>query len=626
MITETDLRSLRLAAINAHRPWKAEILMCDQIAGGDWEITWPDLETEQSGPLVENLYAQALEDKSMTAAAVPFMVHTPPTRGTRKDRGEQVASKRRRVFVGYHERSNLRKVGAKMYRDWFHTGVMVGNPWATGFVNTAGQGAPPKDRWAYIQTVNPRHLYPLGWDNRGRLSSGLLIRRRRLASLEADWGKTNPAVLMAKLRREGQSAQRQTEWLEEIWYFDGYCWAVALGDSTAESFRNGAVFGPATDSDLTAQGNMLIHWIVEPSEHGLGSCPLKAVARVTHDDSPRGALLDILPPLRTAQNFMARLLDDLNLSIYAPTVLDNIENPEEYGLGAVLIGTGQGQANILRDRPPVNFEAQQTVDRILDQTRRQAFEPAQRSGEAGASIISGKGTMSLMGTFNTELATAQADYELVMRELTSAAAAMDEMHCYGTKEISIYDSTSRDFVDETYDPKDLFKGDWRVVVSYGDRTGLDNQQHIIQLATMRNLDAMALRTFMQKSGMVDDALAEETEITIEKLTSLFVEGLLPQQIQAGDKEALVDFIDKIDSDKKSIREAMFETIRQTKLTPADGQGPAPGSPAGRADIMRMMRSLSQGGVPGSAEGQPPTQLPGPVRRQLATAAPGSDGP
>lgn len=614
MITLLDLRHLREQAVHIHQRWKSETLMADRVESGDWEVLWPDLSVESKDPLVENLYSQALEDKTITAAAIPPMLFSPPTRGTKKDEGEKNAAKRKRVGLSYWDRSNLRKMRQRLYRDWFHTGLMVGMPWATGF---AGDVAPSAERFAYFEVVNPRHVYPLGWDSRGRLAAGLIIRQKRVIDLEADWGKQHPALIAAKVRHAIRS--QELRWLEEIWYFDGTQWAVAVGDANLPTIYQGALMGPAD-----AQGSMIVDWLVAPSEHHLGQCPLKAAARITVMDSPRGALIDIIPQLKVAQNFMARILDDLQANIYAPVVLDNIKNPQEYGLGAILVGTGQGKAFIDRDRPPVNFEAQQTVDSIMDQARRQAMEPAQRSGEAGASIVSAKGVNALLGSFNAELASAQGDAEEILADLTSATAALDEQWCAGLKQIHVADHTG-EMKDEQYDPEVLFKGDHRFTVSYGDRTGLDENQHLTRIATVRSLEGMSKRSFMNKTGMVENALDEETDIAIEKLVTLFTDVVLPQQVQAGDKAALVAFVDLIDTDKKTVREAVFETIRNTQLAAEQGQGGA-ASPGGRADIMRLMRSMQSGGIPGNAEGQPesglPGQIPAPARRQLANVAPG----
>lgn len=622
-VTADDVRYLRQLAIDAHAVWKQEIALCDLIASDDWEILWPDLSVESSKPLVENLYGQALEDKTLTAGAIPPDLYTQPTRGTRKDQGEKNAEKRRRIGMSYWERSDLRRNLKKFYRDELHTGVAAGSPWAKGF--SGPDQLPSNQRFAYFQKVDPRHLFPLGWDNRGRLTAGLVMRQRRIQDLRADWGADHPSLMSAEIRHT--TAERQLYWLEEIWYFDQTTWGVAIGDANLPTNFQGMPFGPNS-----ASGGMVVDWIVPPSPHMLGSCPLKAVSRISHNDSPRGALLDIVPQLRVAQNFMARLLDDMQASMYAPVVLDNIKNPHEYGVGAILIGNGQGQAHIDRDRPPVNFEAQQTVRQIMEQARRQAFEPMQRSGEAGASIISGKGTTSLMGSFNAELAAGQYDVEILLADLTSVTAALDERWCAGLKQVWVPDHTNMILSDEEYDPAKLFKGDHRFMVSYGDRTGLDDQQHLIRISTIKNLDGMSLRTFMQKAGVSLDVLAEETDMAIEKLVSIFTDVLLPQQIQAGDKTALVKFIEKIDDDKKTVREAVFETIKEAEVAAA--QGPqSPGSPGGRADILRMARSLQSGGIPGSAAGQPPSQLGGPpapgaspeIQRALASIGPSGPG-
>lgn len=620
MLSELDLRHLRSTAVQAHAPWKQQIIICDKVERGEWEILWPDMSVEDANPLVENIYAEALEDKTITAGAMPPTLATQPTRGTRRDAGERNAASRRRVGMGYWERSNVRKNLRKFYRDWLHAGMMVGSPWATGF---SGRDAlPSSERFAYFEVVDPRTIYPLGWDSRGNLTAALMMRQRRIADLVADYGEFHPTLIEAKVRHAMRGWQ--LEWLEEIWYADSRQWAVAIGDSILPANQQGLMF-----AQTGPEGSAVIDWLVEPQLHGLGQCPIKAQARTTVNDVPRGALLDIIPQLRVAQNFMARLLDDLQASIYAPVVLDNIKNPTDYGLGAVLVGTGQGKAFIDRDRPPVNFEAQQTIAQIMEGARREAMEPAQRAGEAGAAIVSGKGTMALMGSFNAELAAAQGDLETLMTELTSVTAAFDETHCAGLKQIWVMDSSGT-LADETYDPATLFKGDHRFRVTYGDRIGLDENQRLTRVAMVKQLGGMSDRRFKELTGMVDDVLDDETETAIASMVAAYTELAIPQAIQAGDFGAMVKLWEKIDTDKKTVREAVFEAMKEVSLPAAQEGAPGVGSAGGRADIMKLVRSMQAGGIPGRAEGQPPTMLPGgpggglpgPARRMAAETAPG----
>ncbi|HDL42214.1 MAG TPA: hypothetical protein ENG98_04295 [Actinobacteria bacterium] len=118
-------------------------------------------------------------------------------------------------------------------------------------------------------------------------------------------------------------------------------------------------------------------------------------------------------------------------------------------------------------------------------------------------------------------------------------------------------------------------------------------------------------------------------MTIEQLTQLFLSGILPQQISQGSVEGIVAFVDRIDTDKQTIREAVLQTIRELNMPPA-GEGQAPGGAGGAGgpqDIVKMLRSFASGGIPGQAEGLPQgpgpgVALPSPVRRQLSETAPG----
>lgn len=616
----------RQNALTVWSPWKQEINLVDLVANDKWEILWPDDTAEDSDPLVENTYLQALEDKTYAAGTVLPRMFTIARRGTRKDRAESAAAKRKRVMMSYWERSRLTKQGKKLYRDGLHAGAAYAMPWVNWMATTPGgsRATMPDERMPFFMKVNPRQVFPLAYDETDRLTAGLIMRQKRVRDLRRTW-KDNPA-LERMINSQNVRYGSEAEWLEEIWVLDDHGWAVAIGDSGLPPEWQGAPLAPG---DMGA-GSTTVEWVKPPEEHRLYGCPLIEMRRVTVNDQPRGALIDLVPMLKTAQNFMARLLEDLELNIYAPTVLDNIENAHEYGPGAVLFGTGNGRANILRDRPNVNFEAQQTVASIIEATRRQGFEPQQRSGDPGASISSAKGTNALMGTFNSELASMQQDFEHFIRELTQITANFDEKWCYGRKAIWGFEQNGTPF-DETYDPTTTFAGDYRCNVSYGERTGLDENNFMIRVATQRNMGGMSRRDFIEKSGSSDDPLQTERDMVIEQLTDLFIAQILPQQVMNGNLAALQDFVAKLDDDELTTRAAVMNTISEMTAVPAPDQPGTLGA-GGRADIMKMVRSLTSGGIPGNAEGQPPSQvavapglrnaLAGPARRQIAQQAPG----
>lgn len=610
-ISTEQLRRTRDLALTVHSRWKQEIALCDLVANDKWQVMWPDKTVEESEPLVENIYAQALEDKTLSAGAMLPGYFVNARKGTRKDEAERNAQLRKRVHLSYAERSRLRRNLKRFYRDWLHAGAAYALPWTNWDRNLAA------NRFPFYMLLNPRQVFPIAYNSVGDLTAAVVMRQRPVGSLESDWGENHPAIRHASEAHKTARAVK-AGWFEEVWYMDEDHWAVGLIDSQLPPEWQGSPITPAG----TSTGGATVEWLKPPEEHGLQGCPIKEARRVTVDDSPRGALIDTVPSLKTAQNIMASVIADLHMTVHAPVVLDNIENADEYGMGAVLIGNGDGTANIIRDRPPVNFEAMQLIQQTLDRARHQAFEPEQRSGQAGASIVSAKGTNALMGTFNAELAAAQFDIETLIAEASSATANLDEVWCPGKKQIDGLDSGK--MFDESYDPVTAFGGDYRLRVTYGDRTGLDEQNHLIRLATMKNLNAMSLRTFMEKAGISDDPLAEETDMAIERLTGLFFDFVLPQSIQAGDLGQIRAFVEKIDTDKVTVRQAVLDTIRETETPPAAGPGGAGGPDTTTPDVMRMVRSLDKGGIPGNAEGQPPSQvgLAPAVRRSLAQIGPG----
>lgn len=620
------MREAREHSLQTHRDWKLQIQLCDLVAGDQWKILWPDGSVQYSDPLVENIYAQALEDKMQTAGATLPRLSVHPARGTRKDQGESNAQQRRRVWLSYWERSRLKREIKQYYHDWHHAGGMWAMPWCN-WRHLDGTPTVEAERFPFFLWVDPRTVFPLGHNSQNDLTHVMLMRQRRITDFEGDWGRDHPAIAELKARRSTRGFGQKIAFLEELWYLDGDTWAVAAADSMLPPHVQGSGhIAGSRQFDLEVGGPALV-WLHAPEKHRLIGCPLAELRRINAGrPTYRGALVDLLPSLRTAQNVMARLLDDLEMSTYAPTVLDNIENRHEFGLGATLYGDGTGPAKITRDRPPVNFEGQQVVKDALEAARRQGFEPPQRHGEVGASIMSAKGAMAMMGSFNGELAWSQNDMEEFLTRLGQLTACFDEKWCPGKKRIDGFDYQGTPYA-ETYDPATTFRGDYRHHVSYGDRTGLDEQNHLIRLSTVKELGGMSLREFIEKAGVSEDALQTERDMAIEALVDQFLKVLLPQQIQSGDLSAIVDFIARIDDDSKTIREAVMEAITELQnVQPAQGAAAGPGAGGGRADIMRLARSLDAGGIPGGAAGQPPSQLPGgaagPVERQLAAIGPG----
>jgi hypothetical protein len=495
-------------------------------------------------------------------------------------------------------------------------------PWTLWF-DRDGSLIPSAERFPFALNLDVRQAYPLSHNSLGDVTQIFFARQRRVWDLEQEYGHNHPTLQTLRSFRLAKGRE-PAEFVEEMWWFDETYWGVALTDSLVPREFSGYSLLPV---EVAGTGSVT-EWVTQPTPHNLTSCPVTEIKRQTNRrELYRGAIEDVIPTLKVAQNFMARLLDDLGQNIAAPVVLDNIENQEEYGPGAILVGTGEGKASVVRDRPPVNFEAQRTITELIATAHRQAAWPVQRSGDPDASIVSAKGVVALAGTFNSELATAQGDHEDGLMRTNSMLANLDEIHCAGTKRIDGIDAGEA--FSETYDPAELYNGDYRNVVTYGDGTGLDEQQRLIRLAMVKNLDGISTRTFMEKAGTSEDPLQEERDIAIENLTNIFMDVLLPQEIMAGNRSAIKQFVDMIDNDQMTVRQAVLDTIRQIELAGPAGPAPQGQGSAGGSDALLQARSLQAGGIPGNAEGQPPQvgpslqrALPPGVSRQIAQVAPG----
>lgn len=601
-MNDRELIALREYGFNTHRGWKTRSRLSDQILQGDWQTVFPDMSVSHKEPLVENVYTEALYDKAASAASVTPQVEVAPVRGTREDRAESQAQKRRRAFRTFLLTVTDEQVGWAM--DWLQHGAMFGMPWKL-WRDPEGQG-----RYPFGVRLDPRWAFPLSHNSRGDLTQAFFLRYQPLHELERDYGFDNDALGRLRAWSKGKGRQ-EVRTVETIWYVDETSWGMAVVASpnpTPDMWRY-------TDPLGFSAGDMFSDWVIPKHPHRLSRCPIVEKRRLTADGEYRGALDDMIPNLRVAQNIMARLMDMIDIQTGVPIGLDNVSNPEDFVPGGILRGTGEGDMRIIIPQFPVNFEAITHARGEIDAARNVGAYPQQRSGEHGASIASGKAAGAVMGAFNVQLAWNQRDLAVFYRDLLSRMAEFDEVWCPGRKEITGWDEG--ELYSDSYDPASFWKQDYRNEITFN-RVGLEEHNFITRLGLFKQMGAISARTMMRKSGLIDNPLQEEREQDLEKVKEAFF-GLVAQQALLGNADPLYRYAQKIDADNATTRQAVFDTIREMRLVAADGGVQPPGGPpgGGRADsAMLMERSLDAGGVPGSAEGLPPPRVGGALAGML----------
>lgn len=542
MIRIDGLLDRRRWAIDANRSSKARQTRAERILRGEWRTVWPDLSETENEPVVENIFLEAAEDKAATAASITPTFDVPPRRGTRADRAEREAQLARRVFVTLTQESRLDALHVGFYMDWFVHGLPAAMVWKD-WHDYSG--------FPYAVQIEPRTLYPISWNSKGELEEALIIRRRRLVDLIHEYGADNPGLQRLGSRPDG----RLSNMYEEIWWADPSGWGIAL-----------AYEGGVTDGDFLYRrpeevgGNTVAEWLVEPSAHGLKGCPIVAQRAMSADREIRGKLDAMLPPLKIAQALSLETLLNVRRSLHAPPLIQNVENPEDWGPDAILRGNrGPDKAVVEYPRPPASFEAFQHIKDQLASARGAGAFPLQRSGDPGASIASGQAVTMLQGSYNAQQAWAQKDMASFYSLLFSRLANMDEVWCGGTDKMIDGFDEGEAFSDH-YDPAKFWKGDYRVQVGFH-ALGVDAHTNLLNMGAAHRLGWLSRRSAMRKSGLVQNALAEERDIALDQMFDTF-KALLDFKAQQGDDSDMAKFLDLIDTDKETVRSAMVKVMKQ----------------------------------------------------------------
>jgi len=624
-----DLVEARTQAVLLHADWKQRSRTSDLMLGHKWSTIWSDLTGNTDPPLVEDLYTEALEDKSYTAAGLHPQIIVAPSLTSKKDRGETVAAKKRKVFTTYALQSRFAVNKVRFYMDWWKEGASFAMPFTDQLFNREAT-----ERHPFFIRIDPRQVFPMAHDSRGRLTAAMVARVRRVMDIENEWN----VDIADLLKSDSGKTYKPTDSVEELMWYDEERWAWAVYDRGYPNWTNDFRYMAADHlaSDDSGRAKATGGWILEPTRHKMSRCPLVEMKRATGDDVYRGGMDVVIPQLKTAHNVMARILKDIDMNIFSPKVYKGIVNPQDWGPDADLITDGSPNAGVDLVRSPVNFEANQIVQTQLAGARGSGKYPQQRSGEPGASINSAKGSVAVQGGFNSEQAAAQSDVAQMIEDVLSVTAEFDEKWCGGSKSIMGFDQGQA--YDEKYDPRTLFNtmkdhtagedGDYRVLVTFGGGLGLDQASYLIQLGTAMQLKGMARRTYMMKSGLIDDVVTEENEMLLEAISDAYMAFMGQQALQGGNLDPLNKIIEKVDMQKGTARQAIIEATQETFAVPASGPGGGPGGES-PIDTIKQARSMASGGMP-SAEGQPGPGvsnelagvLPPKVRRALSEVGPG----
>jgi hypothetical protein len=306
---------------------------------------------------------------------------------------------------------------------------------------------------------------------------------------------------------------------------------------------------------------------------------------------------------------------------------------DEFPIGPNAILQSDNAKDIHRvnlELPPGIFQEAAVLDQEM---KLGARYPDARSGNAQASVITGKGIEALLGSFDTQVKGAQMVFKQTLQDVTAICFQMDEKWWPNTEK-TVNGTMSGKSYEVKYTPSKHINGKYTCTVTYGFAAGMHPSQSIVTMLQLEGAGVIAKGTTMMNMPFDIDPEQEQRAIDVEATRDALKQGIFATVQSAGalamqgqDPSLLVKLaadIVKARSNGKSMEDsalAGFDAYQQAQQAKAqqaaqqmqqpDGQGAAGGNPAagnGGGDNGLTPQGLPDGVAPGQA-GLPAGGLP-----------------
>lgn len=311
-------------------------------------------------------------------------------------------------------------------------------------------------------------------------------------------------------------------------------------------------------------------------------------------------------------------------SINAPTVLPRDVSSYEEGIDSHIYtdqwkpGMGIMPLNVPRDVFMFN-------DKLETEAKESAGYPDARNGRINASIVTGRGVEALMGTFDTQVKTAQMLFKRALEDATEYAFMVYTRFFPNVQqEISGIDNGQSYRL--TMIPSRDIGTDYKVLCTYGFMLGNSPAQAVMMLLQFQNGELLSTESVMEKLPWDIDVDSETRKIHVKRLNDSILAGVaayaqglgvLLQQGQSA--EAVFAPIVKLIRAReqgKDLSQAALEAFTPPEPEAPSNDGGLPGMPGSQEDMGAMApggspvgdNGLLRGVAPGQA-GMPPGGLP-----------------
>jgi hypothetical protein len=346
--------------------------------------------------------------------------------------------------------------------------------------------------------------------------------------------------------------------------------------------------------------------VLEDIPNPFGKVPVIIAKRPGYDEETRGQFDDVIW-VHLARARMALLgMEATEKSVRAPLALPPDVQKVSFGDDAVIrTNSPEKIRRVGVDVPQVAQEEQQILAAEIMQGTR---TPPARQGQMDASIITGKGVQALMGSFDTQVKTAQTVIGRALERSLMLCFEMDEKFWpHERKEIRGVASGTP--FEDSYIPSKDINGAHTVDVSYGFASGLDPSRALVFLLQLRG-DQLVSRDFVQRQLPMDLDVAQlQIQIDNEQTTDALKQGIFAMLSQVGvlaqqgqdptdvlyKAAQVISMREKGKSMADAILEA-FQPKQPAQMPPGQQQPGTPGAPPG------MPPGMGPGGPQGGPQG------------------------
>lgn len=364
---------------------------------------------------------------------------------------------------------------------------------------------------------------------------------------------------------------------------------------------------------LPSRSNMVLSQAANP----LGKMNVIIAKRPGPDGELRGQFDDVLGIQLLRNRFALLAMEAAEKSVQAPIVLP--QDVQELQLGGDAVIRTSNPAGVRRVELSIPQGAFTESQLLNEELRVGARYPESRTGNINASVVTGQGVQALLGAFDTQIKSAQAIFQVALRDVISLCFEIDEKLFNKEKTIRGVDAGSPYVL--TYSPAKDIKGDYSADVRYGMLAGLNPAQGLIFMLQALGGGLISKDMAMRELPFNVNVTLEQEKIEVEKMRDALLGSLaaytqaIPQMatqgqdpsdivrkiaevIQARQKGvAIEDAIQDVFAPKQQVppvgaQSAVEQPVPAAPGEPAGGAPQIGGAPEGRPDIQQLLSRMS----------------------------------